>query len=494
MNLSKSLYTRGIQCPKSLWLKKYKPEVLTPPSLSQKARFAIGDAVGDLACQLFPGGKEIAYDPTQFGRMIAQTKQWIEEGVEYIYEATFSYGGILIMVDILRVTEDGFELYEVKSATSVKDIYRHDLSIQYYVLSSMGYRISCASIIHIDTSYVRGETLDLSGLFSIVDITAGIVAMQEEIPRKLREFDFYLSHPEGEPDIDIGLRCSSPYDCDAMEYCWRTQRGIPEYSVYNIFRFGTPKEQQLTREGIVRIEDISDDFEMTAAQKLKVENYKSNTPHIDTEKIAAFVETITYPIYHLDFEAMQQAIPQWQGVKPYAQIPFQYSLHIEHEDGTLEHREFLAEAGVDPRRALAERLVEDIPVGVTVLAYSMSFEKGVIGKLAEQFQDLRKHLLDILPSVKDLMLPFQKGYYICPHMKGSYSIKAVMPALVPHMADAYKQLDLVHDGSEAMHTFSQLTFMSAEEHVRAREALLEYCKLDTFAMVEVLRALRRVVS
>ncbi len=146
---------------------------------------------------------------------------------------------------------------------------------------------------------------------------------------------------------------------------------------------------------------------MTAKQHQAVGNYKAQTTHIDKEAIEAFVSTLTYPIYHLDFETFQQAIPEWKGISPFMQIPFQYSLHIEYEDGRLEHREFLAEDGTDPRALLARKLCEDIPRDVTVLAYNMGFEKGVIRKLASEYEVLSPHLLDIHDNIKDLMIPFQ---------------------------------------------------------------------------------------
>ncbi len=174
------------------------------------------------------------------------------------------------------------------------------------------------------------------------------------------------------------------------------------------------------------------------------------------------------------------------------QIPFQYSLHIEHEDGTLEHREFLAEDGSDPRALLARKLCEDIPRDVTVLAYNMGFEKGVIRKLALEYEALSSHLLAIHDNIKDLMTPFQQKHYVTPSMNGSYSIKYVLPALVPEMEEAYKELDGVQNGGEAMSAFANMSKLEDDEKEKMRNALLAYCKLDTLAMVRVLEKLREV--
>lgn len=493
MNLSKSLYTRGIQCPKSLWLKKYKPQVLTSPDASAQAVFETGNVVGDLACELFKGGREVPYS-TNFDAMIATTKKWMDEGVEYIYEATFNFEGILVMVDILHVKPEGVHIYEVKSSTSLKDIYLHDVSIQYYVLTQLGYTIKSANVIHINSEYVRGKELDIHQLFSVVDVTQEVETLQKNIPTTLDGFEAYLKDREHEPDIEIGKQCKKPYECDALDYCWKVQRNIPEYSIFNIFNLGSKKQKELYDQGIIDIKDIPDDFVMTTKQKEAVQNYKEQSLHVNKEEMQKFLATLSYPLYHLDFETFQQAVPQFEGVSPFMQIPFQYSLHVEHADGRLEHFEFLAQDGIDPREELARRLCEDIPLHVTVLAYNMSFEKGVIAKLAQRFPQFSEHLLAINNNMKDLMLPFQQKHYVSQSMQGSYSIKYVLPALVPQMDRAYKELEGVQNGSQAMSAFASMAKLDEKQKQKTRAALLEYCKLDTLAMVKVLEKLREVAD
>ncbi len=496
MNLSKSLYTKGIQCSKALWLKKYKSNVLTPPDEQALTVFDTGNIVGDFACQLFPYGKEVPYSKN-YDEMIATTKQWIEEGLETIYEATFNFFGILVMVDILTIKNNEVSIYEVKSSTEVKDIYLHDVSIQYYVLKNLGFKIKSANVIHINNEYIRGESLELDKLFKIVDVTNEVISMQSNIPNILKEFEAYLEDRENEPNIDIGKHCNNPYVCDAKEYCWKIQRQIPDYSIFNIFNLGSKKQIELYSRGIINIDDVPHDFDMTSIQAQAVENYKSKITYIDIENIKSFLQNLTYPIYHLDFETYQQAIPQYKGIKPFEQIPFQYSLHIEYEDGQknklLEHKEYLALDSVDSRYELALRLCEDIPSNVTVLAYNISFEKGVIKRLANFFPDLSTHLLAINENIQDLMIPFQKKWYVIPSMQGSYSIKYILPALVPEFKKAYKELDGVQNGSQAMNAFANLSKLDDEEKQKIRTSLLEYCKLDTLAMVKVLEKLRNIV-
>ena len=467
--------------------------MLTLPDTSAEAIFETGNAVGALARELFPNGEEVVFSRDS-EEMLFTTKRHIENGVSNIYEATFVYDGILVMVDILHLDADGVSIYEVKSSTSVKEIYIHDVSIQYYVLERLGFNVKSANLVHINSSYVRGDELDIGELFCVVDVSQEVKSLQSNIPHVLEEFENYLIDKTTEPDIDIGKHCKNPYECDAKDYCWRVQRSIPEYSVFNIFNLGSKKQVELYEKGIVDIKDLPDTFAMTAKQAQAVSNYKSGVTHIDKVAIEEFLSSFTYPVYHLDFETFQQAIPEFKGISPFMQIPFQYSLHIEHEDGDLEHREFLAQDAEDPRELLAQKLCEDIPRDVTVLAYNMGFEKGVIRKLASSYPELSEHLLCIHDNIKDLMTPFQQKHYVTPSMNGSYSIKYVLPALVPQMKNAYKELDGVQNGGEAMNAFANLSKLGEVEKQKMRNSLLEYCKLDTLAMVRVLNKLKEITK
>jgi len=491
MNLSKSLYTRGLQCVKSLWLKKYNRDVLTPPDASTEAIFETGNLVGDLACQLFPNGVEISYEGTTFEDKIVMTQDLINQGIKHIYEATFKFEGILVMVDILTIENDIVTINEVKSSTEVKDVYVDDASIQYYVLNGLGYEVKRVNIIHINNTYVRGDALEIDKLFSIVDVTHEVLEKQCNIPSHLKEFKKYLDDKENEPCIDIGKHCSDPYECDAMEYCWSKQKQIPAYSIFNLSRLKSEKKFELYKNGILHFHQITDISSFSLSQQIQITSELQQKEIINQEAIQSFLSTLTYPVYHLDFETFQQPVPLWKGINPFMQIPFQYSIHIDYGNGRVEHKEFLGDENSDPREALAKQLVEDIPLHVTVLAYNMGFEKGVIRKLSESFPALHVKLMSIHDNIKDLMTPFQTKDYYHPNMKGSYSIKQVLPSLVPEMEKAYKELSLVHHGGEAMQTFANLPKMDEKTREAYRKALLEYCKLDTLAMVKVLEKLKK---
>ncbi|HEC1746247.1 TPA: DUF2779 domain-containing protein [Campylobacter lari] len=492
MFFSKSRYTRGTQCAKSLWLKTYKDEVLsTPENTSDK--FSSGNKVGELACELFPNGVKIEFEGSSLNEKCEQTRKLLENNQEVIYEATFCYDGILIMIDILQNTKDGMIINEVKSSTSLKDVYIDDCALQYYVLSNLGYKIKQVNLIHLNNEYYRGDFLDINQLFKINDITKEVLLNQNQVKENLKYFEEILSKKE-EPNIDIGIHCFNPYECDGYEYCWVKQRNLCENeNVFNISRLNANKKFELYQKNIINFKDIKDLSIFNENQQIQIKASLNKEIYINKENIKNFLSTLTYPIYHLDFETFMQAIPEYKGIRPYMQIPFQYSLHIDYKD-KLEHKEFLSECGIDPRYELVRNLINDIQKDVCVLSYNASFEKGVIRNLALAFPEFSEHLLNIEKNIKDLMIPFQNKDFYHYKMQGSYSIKKVLPALIPDMEQAYKNLNLIHNGSEAMQSFEAMQNMDENERKAYRQALLEYCKLDTLAMVKILKHLEELVK
>lgn len=493
MFFSKSKYIRGTQCAKSLWLQTYKKDVLSKPDENALAKFSTGDKVGELACKLFPNGVKIEFEGSSFDEKCEQTKNLLENNQEVIYEATFCYDGILIMIDILQNTKDGLIINEVKSSISLKDVYIDDCSLQYYVLSNLNYKIKQVNLIHLNNGYYKDDFLDINQLFISNDITDKIIQNQEQVKENLKYFEEILNKKE-EPDIDIGTQCFDPYECDGYEYCWIKQRNLCEKdSVFNISRLNANKKFELYYKNIIDFKDIKDLSIFNENQQIQIKASLNKKIHINKENIKKFLNTLTYPIYHLDFETFMQAVPEFKGVKPYMQIPFQYSLHTDYKD-KLEHKEFLSECRIDPRYELAKNLINDIPKDTCVLAYNASFEKGVIRNLALIFPEFSEHLLNIEKNIKDLMLPFQNKDYYHYKMQGSYSIKKVLPALIPDMEKAYKDLELIHNGNEAMQSFELMQNMDQNTQVKYRKALLEYCKLDTLAMVKILKHLEEITK
>lgn len=485
--LSKSKYCKGVQCPKILWMDTHMSEKAKP---GDDAVLETGKRVGDIARGYFGEYTLVEFNPEK-AVMASDTKRLISEGKgdRTIAEASFYWDGLFCSVDLLRVHGDECSIVEVKSSTEVKDIYVDDLAFQYYVLSKCGTKIKSASLMHIDSSYERHGNLELDKLFAIEDYTDVVRDKMQEVEENIRQIRLFQENSE-EPEKDIDLCCESPYECTYYDYC---RKHIPEKSVFDIRGLYAKKKYEYYHQGIVSFEDIIRcKPKLSGKQLQQVETEYYDRPDvIIPEEIKGFLDTLQYPLYHLDFETFQQAIPEFDGLHPYEQIPFQYSLHIEHEDGSLVHKEFLAKEGTDPRRAIAESLCKDFPTDVCVLAYNMSFERGVLKHLADTFPDLAGHLLAIRDNICDLMVPFQKQYYYTRAMQGSYSIKYVLPALYPDDPELdYHSLEEIHHGGEASSAFADLANKTPEEIEITRRNLLKYCGLDTYAMVKVLAKLR----
>ncbi len=484
-NLSKSTFIRGLQCHKSLWLYKRKPELRDEPDAAQQARFAIGDDVGKLAQDLFPGGEEIVFDSNNFGGMLSRTGELIDNGMITIYEATFSFDNIFIMADILHKGSAGWELYEVKSSTDVKDVHINDLSIQYYVLSKFGIELSKISLVHINNQYTRTGEINPHMLFTIVDLTDDIRSNQSFVREEIQKMRLSINGKC--PDINIGSHCNEPYYCDFKGHCWEH---IPTPSIFDLRERGIDKFE-CYRNDIIHFKDLDLSL-LNEKQKMQVEVELTGRSVINKDSVKEFLGTLFYPLYFLDFETFNPPIPPFDGTRPYKQIPFQYSLHFfEEESAELQHREFLAVAGTDPREELAKRLVEDIPAGACVIAYNKSFEQSVIRGLAEMLSRYRSRLMHIHDNIYDLMGPFRQRHYYTKEMKGSYSIKAILPVLVDNLS--YTGL-AISDGGMASATYASLHNINDEKEVKKiRNDLLEYCMLDTLATVKVLEILKNSI-
>lgn len=490
-HLSKSKYCTAIQCPKILWLREQMPEEENN-ALKNEALLESGNQVGDLAMGLFGEFVEVPFG--NLSEMIKETQKLIENGIKTIAEASFSFNGNFCSIDVLKnLGNKQVEIHEVKSSSSVKEIHYDDIAFQVYVLTMLGYDVIKACIVHIDTSYVRLGELEIDKLFKIEDVTTIAIEKQEEVKIYVDGLPAYVAQQE-EPNEEIGYHCFEPYTCPFFSYCTKE---LPKPNVFDLAGVRLTKKLLCYNEGFTDFGELWAFEDWTPAQLMQIEHEFFNYPeHIDKPKIIEFLMQLSYPIYFLDFESYQPAIPQFDNSKPYEQIVFQYSLHyIEHKHGELKHKAFLAYPGTDPRRELAEQLCKDIPMNVCVTAYNRTFERTRIKELAKLYPDLREHLLNIHDNIIDLMVPFQKKHYYNKAMQGSYSIKYVLPALYPNIPELnYHNLEEVHNGAEASATFLKMSTMTKDEIEKHRKHLLEYCKLDTLAMVKIWEKLNDVTK
>lgn len=486
--LSKSTFLRGQQCEKSLYLYKHHYELKDEVSEQQQAIFDQGTRVGLLAQDLFPGGKDAS--PSSHFKMqeaVLKTREFLDIGETTIYEATFQFNGVLAALDILVKDEEGWKAYEVKSSTEVKEVNIQDAAVQYYAIVNSGIDLVDISIVYINNQYVKKGTIDNRQLFAIESVYDRIKVLQPGIPLQVEELKNVI-HSDSIPGIDIGLHCDKPYPCDFKGQCWKH---IPDYSVFNIANLRVNKKFELYDQGMISLEDIDlRNVSLNSNQQLQVASEQNGTTYIDHAKIQDFVKELTYPIYHLDFETMGFAVPVFDNSRPYQHLPFQYSLHIEQADGSVEHREFLAEVDQDtePRKLFIETLLRDLGTSGDILVYNQGFEEGKLKDLQGVFPYLEKEINDVRARLKDLMIPFKNKWYYTPAMKGSYSIKYVLPALVPELS--YQDLE-IQEGGSASGIFSQMVMGLYEGNIeKTRYDLKEYCKMDTWAMVEILRVLK----
>lgn len=327
--------------------------------------------------QLFGEFTEVtAYDKDgelDLSKMIVNTNECLKNGTENICEASFSSGGLFCSCDILRKEKDGYAIYEVKSSTHVSAVYITDIAYQKYVLEKCGIKVTGTYIVHINTDYVFDGKLDVQKLFTIKDVSN---LVEEESKKHDIDADLIeatkICDSENEPDFDLSIKCREPYVCGYWEYC---SRHLPHPNVFDVYRTNFDKKIKAYRDGYFEFGDVRQAVKLNDLQKRQLDFVlKGIDEHIDKDGIKSFLDTLSYPLYFLDFETMQLVIPEYPNSSPYQQITFQYSLHyIENEGGEIKHKEFLGISGEDPRRALAEQLIKDIPTDACVLAYNMGF-------------------------------------------------------------------------------------------------------------------------
>jgi hypothetical protein len=454
----------------------------------QKAVFQRGTNVGVLAQQLFPDGIDTSpQNQFDYSNCLKKTTKEIKAGSKIIYEAGFQFNEVLAIADIIVKDRNNWKVYEVKSSTSISETYINDAALQYYVLSNSVLKIKDFSIIYINNQYIRQGELDINSLFLIESVLEQILPLQEFIIDNVEQLKDVLIK-KIMPDIDIGEQCHNPYKCGFFNYC---RKHIPEYSIFDFSGMHLAKKYDLYRDGIIKLDDIADDYSLSKKNKLQLDVYKSGQPQINDIEIKDFIDDLNYPLHFMDFETFQPAVPLFDNSRPYQQIPFQYSIHYkETQKSDLTHSEFLAEAGDDPREEFIKKLLEGTEGHGNIIVYNKTFEITRLKELARDFPEYSEEIEERILRIKDLMLPFQRNYYYAPEMKGSYSIKAVLPALVPELS--YDELE-INDGGLASIAFENLfTETDMIKIVETREHLLEYCKLDTMAMVKILEKIEHL--
>ena len=497
--LSKSKFILGQQCHKSLWLKLNDYEETNPVDESAKDRLKAGNDVGEEAKMLFPGGVNIEFYGDDYQKMCDLTQEAIAKDTDAIYEASFIEDNIFIRVDIMHKTPSGWDIYEVKSSSALKDYHKEDLSLQWYVLNKVkNLELNKAYVVTMNNEYVKDGDIDPKEIFKLHDLTDEVLLKQPEIEKESRLLKL-VSSSKDVPKINIGPHCKAPHGCVYVDSCW-PKSSKDNDSIFTLYRMRLDKKIDLYNQGIDTFKKIESTSKFNLTQQNQIKAYRLNEPVIDKVKIKEFINTIEYPLSYFDFETFTDAIPSFNGQRPHMQIPFQYSLHIQENENTelkvirKTHKGFIADHNKDPRRDIAESMLINFPLKGSIMAFNQSFEKNCIKSLAEHCPDLAKGLLDLNNRFVDLIDPFRGGGYYHSSFKGSFSLKNVLPAMCPNDSDLdYKKLE-IGNGALASSAYKHLRDSSEEEIEQTRKNLSNYCWTDTYAMVAIYNKLLTLVG
>jgi CRISPR/Cas system-associated exonuclease Cas4 (RecB family) len=485
MGLSKSRFIAGLQCLKRLYLEVHQPELAPELDERSMAVFEQGHEVGRWAQKMFPGGVLIEAGHEEMGKALRQTEQAVAaKQHRAIFEAAFTHANVLARIDILeRLPRNQWRLIEVKSSTSLKDYYLYDVAVQRFVLEGLGMTV-VPCLLHLNREYVYdGKQYELEKLFVIRDVTDETAALEQEVRDLLREEWKVLARAKP-PDIEPGSHCTKPYGCEFYDVC---NTSLPIDHVANLPGISPKKLEELASQGIESIGKIPKDFSLTDRQRRAWECAKTGKPWFG-KGLKLSLAGLRYPLYFMDFETLAAALPRYAGMSPYGQIPFQWSLHIQRTPGAEpEHFEFLADRSSDPRPEFVKALCQVIGKKGSVVAYNSRFESGCLRSLAEEMPQHKDEVGNIQDRLWDL-LPVMRAHVYDLAFRGSYSLKSVLPALVPHMS--YDGME-VAEGSDAGLAWEKMLLaeVGSEERKRLKGALLAYCKQDTLAMVRLLEVL-----
>ena len=477
--LSKSKMLSGFQCPKRLYLEVHQPE-LAEVSAGTERLFSNGNLVGEIARRNQPKGKLIGHT-TGLKTALTQTEAALNStGNTTLFEPAFQHGGALVRADIFLRAGTKHHVVEVKSSTEVKDYHLNDAAIQYWVIREAGYPLNSISVSHVDPTFVYQGKGDYRRLLKQVNVTDDILDYVEEVPGWIKEFQKMLVGRT--PRIEVGPQCFAPFDCPFLSHC---SKGQPEYPVDLLPRGGNVVAT-LHAAGYRDLRKVPGSLLESGKHKLIWRVTRSGKAEIDA-RVRKLMRDLPYPRFYLDFETIHFTVPIWKGTRPYEQLPFQWSCHIEREGGALTHREFIDVSGEPPMRAFAESLIKNLGGRGSIIVYS-HFERTIIRSLIARFPDLDVPLNKLIVRLKDLRNITENSYY---HrdMKGSWSLKAVLPTVAPDLD--YASVGEVQDGGDAQSAFIEIIdpASSGERKQQLTRELKEYCKVDTLAMVRLVRFL-----
>ena len=481
--LSKSRILAYLQCPKRLYLEVHHRELMQY-SASSEVAFSIGNEVGAVAQEvLMPGGILIAYD-RGLRRAVESTSKYMGELFDItLYEATFQTQNVQVRADLLSRRQNFIDVVEVKSSTAVKDQHYIDCAIQYWVMERAGYPPTTISLAHINKEFEYLGDGNYARLFKVVDLTAAVIEHSEQVFNWVEQANETIN--DNLPHIEVGDHCTQPYQCPFMQHCWKNVETV-EYPVAKFPGMNKKQKQEIMQAGYQDARDVPPGFIDDENLLARLNAYKSGC-QIIPYSLQEELSSLTYPRYYVDFETIGFAIPIWVNTSPYEALPFQWSCHIEFNDERLEHIDFLDTSGDAPMRAFCETLINAVGESGPICVYS-SYEKTVLKGMQRRFPDLEEDLQQVINRFYDLYIPIKKHYF---HrdLQGSYSIKKVLPSVVPELS--YDDLEDVQDGLMAQQAY--LEVINEETTLQRKKQLIEslkkYCQMDTLAMAKLVERL-----
>jgi len=485
--LSKTKYMEGLQCPKLLWYEYNRKEDLPEIDAAAQAIMDQGKAVGEMAKMLLPGGITLQRD--------YMPEKQAEKSLEAaklrkpLFEAGFIYKQAYALADVLNpVGKNAWDLIEVKSSTGIKDEYYSDVAFQKYTYEGAGLKIRKCYLMYINNQYVRKGKIEPEKLFATEDVTKQSDDLIPEIEENMADM-LEAIQKKDVPHVKVGPHCENPRPCPLEDICWSFLP--PKDDIFCLYS-GTKKAYELLERGVLRITDINAEVNLSYKQNIQVSCHKTCTPHIDKKGIKDFLDTLEYPLYFLDFETINPAIPAYDNSRPFEAIPFQYSLHIvKNKDAKPERHAYLAPGDKDPRSEILKQLKTLLGNSGSVIAYNATFEKTTLRHASEAYTKYQNWVTAIEERVVDLLAPFRGFLYYHPDQAGSASLKNVLPVITNSNYDNME----IADGGMASTEYYRVTFgnnIDEKERQRVYQALEKYCDLDTRAMIEILEKLGKI--
>jgi hypothetical protein len=491
MQISKSEYMMFLKHPAWLWLKKHDKTKLPPVDDNTQAIFDAGHMFESYAEELFPGGVKLGFDNyNEYLSLPERTQDALDGGATTIFQGRFEHGQLTFICDVITVVGDKtLDLYEIKSSTKAKPEHEFDLAFQMVVIEACGFKVRNIEVVHVNSNFVRNGAVDSKKLTATTDITAAVKAKRETTKQHIEQALKVVASP-----TMPGISPSHAKLGSLAEWLgiYRGLTTIEPDSIYDLCSPGAERLGELEAKSIKKLADIPAGFPLTDKQRLQVSAVKKGKPLIELNKIKEFLDSFVYPLYFLDYETLASIVPYFDGLKPYQQLPFQYSLHVLDSPGAeLQHFGYLHRDNSNPAEPLSKTLQSQIGTSGSVITWNMSFEKGrneLMGSLLPEYTEFYEA---VNKRVVDLMIPFASGWYADKGFSGSASIKHVLPVMVPELS--YKALN-IQEGAGAQRLWMEAVLDGKRDNEKEQilSDLVKYCGLDTMAMVEIYNRLQKL--